>query len=70
MRGGEKQREKEAGINNKQSRIPYHELTVFPGDEPVDLRHGHNVRQHIAEPLGVYKVEMAECWCGIVQHYP
>lgn len=43
-------------------------LTVFPGNESVDLRDSDNVSQHVTQPLRVHKVEMAERWSGIVEH--
>ena len=43
--------------------------TVFPGDEAVDFRHSDDVGQHVTEPLRVNEVEVAQRWCGVVQHH-
>lgn len=41
-------------------------VTIFSGDEAVDLWDSDNMGQHITEPLGVDEVEMAEGWSGVV----
>ena len=37
-------------------------------DEPVDLRDGDNMSEHVAEPLRINEVEVAQGWCVIVKH--
>ena len=43
-------------------------LTFCPLYESVDLRHSDYVSEHVAKPLRINKVEMAQGWRVVVQH--